>query len=481
MHDRAARTGGDPWGDVAQGIQDAEPDAFEESEPVPATTVTLVEGACFAICGTGGDIGAAGVEGLFVGDTRTCSKMTLSIDGSPIEPLTLAVRSPSSVTFVGRTTDRRLLVFRDLWVGQGMRMDLRVRNLDRGPRAATLRISFAADLADLFEVKRGSAPPPSAEPVADDGGLRFEDEAGRRGLRVRAAPAPEAPGDGVLEWRLEVDRGGTWETCVQLTALRDRDEVEPMYPCGRPPEQVPALTGRLGWHRELPRITSDVPGLAHAAIRAGDDLGALRLIDPDHPEDLLVAAGAPWYMTLFGRDSLLASWMALPLDPNLALGTVRSLARMQGRRDDPHTEEQPGRILHEVRFSRGPSLRLADGDVYYGTADATPLFVMLVHELWRWGVADGAIEELRPAVDAALGWIEGPGDADGDGYVEYGPTGRGSLPNQGWKDSHDAVAFADGRLAEAPIALAEVQAYAHAAWRAGAALAAAAGDEPVAA
>ena len=135
MHDRAARTGGDPWGDVAQGIQDAEPDAFEESEPVPATTVTLVEGACFAICGTGGDIGAAGVEGLFVGDTRTCSKMTLSIDGSPIEPLTLAVRSPSSVTFVGRTTDRRLLVFRDLWVGQGMRMDLRVRNLDRGPRA----------------------------------------------------------------------------------------------------------------------------------------------------------------------------------------------------------------------------------------------------------------------------------------------------------------------------------------------------------
>jgi glycogen debranching enzyme len=154
---------------------------------------------------------------------------------------------------------------------------------------------------------------------------------------------------------------------------------------------------------------------------------------------------------------------------------------MQGVRDVPETDEQPGRILHEIRFSRGPSLALADGDIYYGSTDATPLFVMLVHELWRWGAPIEQIQALRPAVEAALAWIDGPGDPDGDGYVEYGPAGHGSLGNQGWKDSHDGVSFADGTLAEAPIAMAEVQAYTYAAWRAAAALAAADGDEEVAA
>jgi glycogen debranching enzyme len=186
-------------------------------------------------------------------------------------------------------------------------------------------------------------------------------------------------------------------------------------------------------------------------------------------------------MTLFGRDSILTSWMALLLDPNLGLGTARSLARMQGIRDVPETEEQPGRILHEVRFSRGPSLALAEGDIFYGSTDATPLFVMLVHELWRWGAPIDQIRALRPAVDAALAWLEGPGDPDVDGYVEYGSPGPGSLVNQGWKDSHDAVSFADGRLAEPPIAIAEVQAYTYAAWRAAAALAAADGDDATAA
>jgi glycogen debranching enzyme len=173
--------------------------------------------------------------------------------------------------------------------------------------------------------------------------------------------------------------------------------------------------------------------------------------------------------------------MALVIDPSLALATARALARLQGRANVPETEEQPGRILHEVRFSRGPSLALADGDVYYGSVDATPLFVMLVHELWRWGVPFSELRPLLGAVDAALEWIAGPGDPDGDGYVEYQARSAKSLANQGWKDSFDGVSFADGRLPEAPIALAEVQAYVYAAWRAGAALARAAGDPATAA
>jgi glycogen debranching enzyme len=268
--------------------------------------------------------------------------------------------------------------------------------------------------------------------------------------------------------------------CLELAALRGGEDLLPRYRCGEPHEVATPTTRQEHWQRHLPHVESNVHGLTDAVARTGEDLGALRLFDPEHPDEPVIAAGAPWYMTLFGRDSILTSWMALLLDPTLGMATVRTLARLQGTRDVPETEEQPGRILHEVRFSGGPSLALAQGAVYYGTSDATQLFVMLVHELWRWGVPLEELWPLLPAVDAALSWVAGPGDPDGDGYVEYERSGPHGLANQGWKDSHDGVSFADGRLPEPPIALAEVQGYAYAAWRAGARLAAATGDELVA-
>jgi glycogen debranching enzyme len=169
-------------------------------------------------------------------------------------------------------------------------------------------------------------------------------------------------------------------------------------------------------------------------------------------------------MTLFGRDSLLTSWMALLVDPSLALGVLDTLARLQGKEVDPQTEEQPGRILHEVRFGDVPTLHLGGGRVYYGTADATPLFVMLLGELQRWGLHDDAVRRLLPHADRALDWLEHYGDADGDGYVEYERMNDQGLFNQGWKDSWDGVTFLDGTIPEPPIALAEVQAYTYAAY-----------------
>jgi glycogen debranching enzyme len=231
-----------------------------------------------------------------------------------------------------------------------------------------------------------------------------------------------------------------------------------------------------GWTARLPRLETDVPGLADAFDRATVDLGALRLVDPAYPDDPVVAAGAPWFMTLFGRDSILVSLMSMILDPGLGLATARTLARLQGTRTDPTTEEQPGRIVHELRHGPGATLRLDDATRYYGTADATPLFVILVHELWLWGVPWKDLEPLLPAVDAALDWVVGAGDLDGDGFVEYRRQSEHGLANQGWKDSWDGIAWADGRLAEPPIALSEVQAYAYAALLAGADLALQAGE-----
>ena len=189
------------WGDV---VRDVEPDAFDESQPVPATTVTLVEGASFTICGPDGGIDGGGVAGLFVGDTRICSRMVLWIDGSGVEPLSLATRSPSSASFVGRTFDKKLLVFRDLWVGQGLRLDLRVRNLAREARHATIRISFEADMAELFAVKKGVALPVQTPCEADGSELRFPGDGRRRGLIVHAPEGAQTEDAGAIAWQVEI-------------------------------------------------------------------------------------------------------------------------------------------------------------------------------------------------------------------------------------------------------------------------------------
>ena len=173
------------WGNV---VTDVEPDAFDESQPVPATTVTLVEGASFTICGADGGIDGGGVTGLFVGDTRICSRMLLSIDGGSVEPLTLASRSPSWASFVGRTFDRKLLVFRELRVGQGMRVEPRIRNLARESRRASIRLFLEADLADLFDVKKGVARSVSTPCEAEGGDLLFPGDGRRRGSMTRARP-----------------------------------------------------------------------------------------------------------------------------------------------------------------------------------------------------------------------------------------------------------------------------------------------------
>ena len=186
-------------------------------------------------------------------------------------------------------------------------------------------------------------------------------------------------------------------------------------------------------------------------------------------------------MTLFGRDSLLTSWMTMLVDPDLALGTLQTLARFQGEEVDPRTEEEPGRILHEMRFGETASLALGGGRIYYGTVDATPLFVMLVGELSRWGNRREEVDALLPAADRALEWITDYGDKDGDGYVEYQRTTDRGLQNQGWKDSWDSMRFADGTLAATPIALCEVQGYVYAALVARAHCATEAGDHELAA
>ncbi len=194
-----------------------------------------------------------------------------------------------------------------------------------------------------------------------------------------------------------------------------------------------------------------------------DDLSALRLTTTHAPGEQFLAAGAPWFFTLFGRDSIWAARMMLPLGTHIAASTLRALAALQGSERVPDTAEQPGKIMHELR--RGalelPGEGITLPPLYYGTVDATPLWVCLLHDAWRWGMPDSEVEALLPHLERALAWMRDFGDSDGDGLLEYiDESGRG-LSNQGWKDSGDSVQFADGTLATGPIALVEVQAYAY--------------------
>ena len=201
-------------------------------------------------------------------------------------------------------------------------------------------------------------------------------------------------------------------------------------------------------------------------MRSLDDLAGMRMGTTEHPDDTFLAAGVPWYLTLFGRDSIWAARMLLPLDLEPAAGTLRALARLQGTKINSAAAEEPGKIPHELRRAAFELGGMTLPPLYYGTIDATPLWICLLRDAWRWGLPAEEVRALLPNLEAALGWI----GRHGDRFVAYhSPAGRG-LTNQGWKDSTDAVRFADGRRASGPIALVEVQGYAHEAALAGAEL-----------
>jgi glycogen debranching enzyme len=461
--------------------------------------VTLVDESTFAISDQAGAIVPGGAHGLFVRDTRVISRLELRIDGRRLEGLAAVDPDPFSATFVSRgrpaanRADSTLLARRSRFVGHGMREDLELRNYGPEPTACTIEVFIDADFADLFAVKEGRAgtdPDGEITKVVEDAVITISYRRGStsRGVQLRFSDMGDA-GDGAtarlsgfritgdhLSAYVVVPARGSWTACLEVLPIIESSLVLPRYRCGEPVERATPSERLAEWRQRVPHVKTDHRGLSQVIERSAEDLGALRIFDPDYPERMVVAAGAPWFMTVFGRDSLLTAWSALLVDPDLALGVLQTLARFQGEDVDPVHEEQPGRILHEMRFGEAASLSLGGGSIYYGTADATPLFVMLLGELRRWGLAAQLVDELLPNAERALAWIEEFGDVDGDGYVEYKRATDRGLANQGWKDSWDGIRYSDGRVAEAPIALCEVQAYVYGAYLARAHFAAEVGD-----
>ena len=446
--------------------------------------VTLVEGDTFCVSNGSGDIATHQPHGLFVLDTRVLSRWELHVSGGHLEPLATTCDQPFHATFLGRTRPRgrqeesELLVTRRRDVGHGMREQIEFRNFGQKELHVTAEIHVDADFADVFEVKDNRVKRHGQHRLSSNSRwLSFEqtDESQTKRVTVHFSLAAEVE-PGRITWRLEIPPKGLVEICIECELAINGVTRQMLFPCGGSDISAGPTLRKVDWHEQTPVLETSNAALQQSIASAINDLGALQIVDPEHPQDSVIAAGAPWFMTLFGRDSLLTSWMALIADPTLARGVLTTLARLQGQVVDDATEEEPGRIIHEIRFENTSTLSLGGGSRYYGTADATPLFVMLAGELRRWGIDEELVQRLQPHISRALDWIEQYGDKDGDGYVEYDRRNSQGLINQGWKDSWDGINFADGRLAEAPIALCEVQAYVYAAYLAGAHFALEAGD-----
>jgi glycogen debranching enzyme len=437
--------------------------------------VTLVEGSTFCLSAVDGDVQPGGAHGLFVRDARVLSSWSLLLDNLAAQPLSV---QPGAVRarFVGRRrplagrADSTLLVVRDRTIDGGLSETITLTNVGAEPTTVILSLNFDADFADLFSVKEGRATNGEASATLStyDVVLRSCRDP-QRGVMVTGTHDPIIS-TRALTWRVVVPAHGRWIAEVAAQPVLGEEPVEPLRPAADEAGDAIRLRRSAGaprWSDTNTAVSATGATVAAVLQRSEEDLEALRMVDPASGQ-VYLAAGAPWFMTLFGRDSLLTAWMALPLDVGLAAGTLRTLAALQGKVNDPMTEEEPGRILHEVRL--GPDAAHAlGGHEYYGTVDATPLFVMLLGEAWRWGADPVAVRGLLPAADRALAWMDRA--AQPSGFVSYRRHTDRGLVNQGWKDSYDGINDADGRMAEAPIALCEVQGYTYAALRHRAALA----------
>ena len=448
---------------VTEAAQHDPPPSTPRLQPLLHDLVSSVAAPGLVLSAADGQLRPGGVSGWFSGDVRVLDRLEVSLDGTDLELVrsTTVGAERQEFSYVARglggpSHDPTVTVerFREL-TSAGLVERVVVASVAGEPVPVTVRLAVASDLAPMATVKRGEVPPP-VPPEAVDGGVRWSGADATCSLT--GAPAPETDGEGRLTWSAVLERGTSLEI-----ELRGSCEVDGPFAAGRP----------APWSERAGVDAADLR-VRRTAAQSLADLAGLLLRDGD---DQFLAAGSPWVLTLFGRDSLWGARMLMPFDTGLALSTLRVLAARQGRRDDPTTEEQPGKILHEVRAGVLDLGAQQLPPLYYGTVDATPLFVSTLADAHVWGADPAQVAALLPAARRCLEWVLA--ESAESGWLRYvDHTGHG-LSNQGWKDSQDGVQFADGRLAEAPIALCEVQGYAYEAAVRGAALLAAFGEPEV--
>ncbi len=437
---------------------------------MPEPTVAILDGSTFVVSDRRGDIDARPdqAHGFFFRDTRHLSRWLLRVNG--IVPDVLSTDSLEyyfAQFFLAPPTgtiyaNPYLSVIRRRWIGDRLVEKVEVQNHHQEPYDLELTLDADADFADLFEVK-------DQLPKKGERYRRIEGSALVLGYRregfVRetwiAADGAEVREDG-LRFRARIAPKGSWEARVELRPVTGEEAQ------ARPSARESLRASFRDWLEAAPRVVADPPAVVNTYRRSIVDLAALRFFPSEGAEHSAVpvpehasvpAAGLPWFMALFGRDSVLTSYQALPFLPELARTTLQVLAAMQGRAVNGFRDEEPGKILHELRFGELTCFRERPQSPYYGAADTTPLFLVLLDEYERWTGDGELVRRLEAPARAALEWIDRYGDRDGDGYVEYQRAEETGLENQCWKDSWNSILFRDGTVAPSPRATCEIQGY----------------------
>lgn len=476
-----------PHGEVELAPDVALPEHYIETQTslVERVLRTLKQGETFAVLDTYGDIGTFGEtpEGVFMRDTRYLSLYEMRIEGqrplllgSVIQndnaALTVDLANPDIVVG-GKTVFPRDVIAIDrtklLWDGTCYER-IGFRSYDDRPRTFRVTIRFDADFRDLFEVRgakrdgRGRRADRVVDPTLFEYLYTGLDGVQRR-TRLEFDPAPRQLKPGVAEF--EITLGAGERKAIFVAVCCEEGEARPrarFFPAFRAARRELREMRRQATHLE-----SDNSLFDEVLTRSLSDVSMLVSQTPEGPYPF---AGVPWFSTVFGRDGIFTAMLMLSFDPSLAKGVLSHLAAHQAASNDPAADAQPGKILHERRFGEMAMLGEVPFRHYYGTVDATPLFVMLAGMYFERTGDRATIEAIWPNIEAALTWCDTYGDRDGDGFVEYFRETPNGLANQGWKDSQDSIFHTDGSLAQGAIALCEVQGYVYAAKRAAAHLAA---------
>jgi glycogen debranching enzyme len=448
--------------------------------------LAINEGTTFLIVDRMGNVAPGTEFGLYSRDIRFLSQYSLNLSGFQLLTLTSRLvdhqRSVHVLTnpHFGDWVQGSFVITRTRTVDQGLHEELVISSYVDQFINLQLQMEFDADFAHIFQVRghTGDDAPPRhgsearVEPYVPSDPTRLLLSVGNHHpgwqteIRFSIPPNHHDPAN-QPSWIIGLPGRGT--TRLSLDFILHEPNAAPKYPRRRANgpsySQESLAIAEAKSVSEAPQLETDSFPLKQAYDRALRDLAALRLKGEHVADDEnAVAAGIPWFMALFGRDALITGYQTLPYLPRISRGALKALARLQGEQYDPSNQEEPGKILHEYRADSSPGHEaLIPHFPYFGTIDATPLFLILLREYFRWTGDLELVRELWSAALRALEWMDKYGDEDGDGYIEYIRRGRSGLQNQGWKDSWDSIRFADGRIAEAPIALCEVQGYAYAA------------------
>jgi glycogen debranching enzyme len=438
-------------------------------------TLTILEGSTFCICDDRGDVGDE-TSGFFAHDTRFLSVFRLTINGerplllssSKVEYFSAAfyLRNP----LAGGLPQDTLSIARRRFVGEGMQERIVIRNEGMEPVSFVLGIEVGCDFADIMSVKdhdfalgdplHARPLPPPVKPQYDTENNQFvlvDPENGAR-TQVLLSQRGDRNGNGTIRWSVDLDPRRTWELTLDVVPSLDGKVLAPLMVERRFGDELLHVRDSLAaWQLRVPQLRAGWLDLTHTFAQSVNDLAALRMRSATDPgRGRLPAAGMPWFMTVFGRDTLITCLQTLLFGPELASTALEVLAELQAKEDDPSIDAEPGKIVHEVRTGKAAKVWFA---MYYGTVDATPLYLVLLSEVWRWTEDAALIRRLKEPALRALEWIDKWGDRDGDGFVEYQRRSEHGLENQSWKDSFDSQRFHDGRLAKTPIAPCEVQGY----------------------